>query len=365
LWGALPLGISFALLFFGPTLDGVWKILYALGTFLLFCTFYTVVNVPYGALTAAMSMDSEVRGRITGYRMAFALLGTLLVAGLTRPIVDRFPSMDAGFRFTAIVFGAAALIFTWITFFFTREQYVPEKKGKFSFSDELRCLTGNRPFLILTLATLLQYIALGVIASMVNYYFKYLLSMESFIPIAFLSMFSAAIAVMPLWVFLSGRIGKRSVFISGMALLALALFLLRFIVNTGTGPIIALLILAGIGLSTIYLSPWSMIPDTVEYSEWKTGLRREGTLYGVFYFAQKLAVALAGFICGTGLSLSGYTPNAIQTPGANRGIEMLMTTVPVVIIVLGIVVIRFYEIDDNLHKKIRKELLEREGTRKE
>ena len=99
-----------------------------------------------------------------------------------------------------------------------------------------------------------------------------------------------------------------------------------------------------------------MIPDTVEYSEWKTGLRREGTLYGFFYFGQKLAAALAGFVSGQGLGKIGFQANMAQSPETLEGIRLLVTIVPIVLIVLGIVCIGFYPIDDDQHKNILNEI---------
>lgn len=354
--GAVPLGLSFFLLFYGPDLTGSAAVLYSLLVFIFFCTMYTVVNIPYGSLTAVMSRDSQVRAEITGYRMAFALLGTLVVAGVTKPVVGLFTSQALGFRMVGLFFGAAAAVFTLITFFSTAERLKEDRDPASSLKRDLAGVVKNRPFLVLTAATLLQYIALGVIASMVNYFFKYVLPMEYFIPLAFLCLFVTAIAVMPLWVYLSKKFGKIAVFDLGMIILAAALILLYFIRSANIPVLIPVLVLAGVGLSTVYLSPWSMVPDTVEYSEWKLGSRREGTLYGVFYFAQKLAVALAGFICGRGLSVSGYVPNAVQSPGAEQGIRMLMVFVPVIIIAAALLVIRFYTIKAGFHEQMLREI---------
>ncbi len=95
-----------------------------------------------------------------------------------------------------------------------------------------------------------------------------------------------------------------------------------------------------------------MIPDTVEYGELSTGLRREGVLYGIFFFGQKLASALAGFIAGHGLGLIGFEANKVQSPGTLDGIRSLMIFVPIVLIVAGIIVISFYPISESMHHEI-------------
>lgn len=360
LLGAIPLGISFYLLFHGPALSGRELNLYALATFVLFCTFYTIVNIPYGALTSALTLDAQERASITGYRMSFAILGTLVVAGATLILVGLFGTQREGFRFVGAAYGLAAVIFTLIAFFTTREKMDPGKKERSSFREEMSFVFKNTPFLILTLATLFQYIALGMAAAMVTFFFKYPLAMEEFTPIAFALLFVTAVLAMPFWVYMSSRLGKRPVFIAGMVIFGGALLLMYFTGGYGLVATIVLLLIAGVGLSTVYLSPWSMIPDTVEYSEWKFGARREGTIYGFFYFAHKVASALAGFICGHGLSLVGYVPDVIQTAHANEGIRVLMTLFPAGVILLGIITICFYPITGEMHSGMVSEIASRQ-----
>jgi GPH family glycoside/pentoside/hexuronide:cation symporter len=116
--------------------------------------------------------------------------------------------------------------------------------------------------------------------------------------------------------------------------------------------IIPILIGTGVGLSTNWLSPWSMIPDTVEYAEWKTGVRREGILYGIFYFVFKLGSALAGFLVGSSLGAFGYVANAEQGERALRGIMTVLTVVPFWFLIAGIVCISFFPITSAVHRKM-------------
>ena len=102
----------------------------------------------------------------------------------------------------------------------------------------------------------------------------------------------------------------------------------------------------------MFLFPRAMIPDTVEYSEWRTGLRQEGILYGCFFFCFKLGAAIAVFLAGIGLDLFGYAANVAQTQQALFGIRLLLTIVPAFFIVLGVVLISFYPINKTVHQKI-------------
>lgn len=357
LFGALPLGVGLVLLFGSPPVPEEWRAAYSAVAFLFVCTAYTVVNVPYGALTADMTHDSGERSRLTGFRMFFAILGTLMVAGATRPLVSLFSDEASGFRGTMAIFAVVVVVLTWVTFAVVREQGSDgDSDDRVRLADVVAVVSTNKPFILLTLGMVLHMTALGVLAAMVNFFFKYNMAREDFVPVAFLAMFATAAVVLPLWVLLSGKLGKKWAFSLGMGLLTLVLVALFFVRDFDPWVLLPLFVAGGVGLSTLYLCPWSMVPDTVEFSQWKTGLRREGMLYGIFLFSQKGAAALAGFVVGQGLDLSGYLPNVVQTPGALLGIHVLMTLVPAALIVGGVVLISFYPLSEELHQRIVGEL---------
>jgi len=355
-FGAVPLGISIFLLFAAPGLQGNLKIIYALLTFLLFCTAITVTNVPYGSLTAAMTTDSNERSSISGYRMTFALLGTLFAAGITKLLVSLFPDEITGFRCVSAIFGIMVIIILWITFFSTKERVVTEREERVSFIENFRVIIRNKPFIILTFSTLLFMIAMNLMAIIVNYYFKYNLNNEAMIPVAFLSIFLTAALLIPLYVYISKKKSKKYGLNIGMGVLVLSLLILFFFGEKNIIYTIIILIIAGAGLSAVFLFPWAMIPDTVEYSEWKTGLRREGIIYGFFWVSFKIGTAIAGFIAGWGLDLSGYVNNVIQSETSLLGIRLMISFIPILFIISGIILISFYPIDAAFHKKIIKEI---------
>ncbi len=356
LFGALPLGIAFFLLFAAPDLSPSGRMMYALFTFLAFSSTYSLINIPYGALTANLTLDGHERSSLTGYRMAFAILGTLLAAGATKPIVALFSSEAAGFRMIGVIFGGLCVAVNIITFISVRERVMPPREEHMSFREDLKLVAKNGPFILLTVSTILQMVAINMMAAMINYYFKYNLGAEGYIPVGFLCFFATAMAALPVWVFVSGKISKKATLIWGLALLGCVLVALRLVPSGHIGVVLGLLVVGGIGMSTLYLCPWSMIPDTVEYSQLKTGHRREGILYGFFNFAFKFSAAFAGIIAGFGLDLFNYVPNAVQHERALDGISIMLTVAPVMFLVAGIIVIWFYPIDAEAHRKIVAEI---------
>jgi GPH family glycoside/pentoside/hexuronide:cation symporter len=122
--------------------------------------------------------------------------------------------------------------------------------------------------------------------------------------------------------------------------------------------------LGAAGMAANWLSSWSMVPDTVEYSQWKTGLRREGIIYGAFMFCQKFPAALAAFIVGLVLKHVGYTANIEQTEQSLMGIRLLLTLIPVGFIIIGIVFISMFPISAEMHGKMLSEIRQREESKK-
>jgi GPH family glycoside/pentoside/hexuronide:cation symporter len=367
LFGAIPLGLSFMLIFYSPPVGPEnLKIIYALVTFVLFCTAITVVNVPYGALTANLTLDSNERAVITGYKSAFGIFGVLIAAAATRPIADLLGKGDQvlGFRYMGIVYGVVIIIAVLVTFFSVRELVAHPKKEEPSFFENLKVIFTNGPFLILSAGTVFHLTAVMTTAAVVNYYFKYILKNEAMIPVAFLCLFVTAIAFMPLFVKISTKKSKKFAYNLGIGSFAVVLVLLFFFGEKNIYLTLFLFFLGAAGMATNWLSAWSMVPDTVEYSQWKTGLRREGVIYGAFFFCQKLPAALAAFMVGLVLKHVGYVANVEQTETSLMGIRLLLTLIPVGFIILGIIFISLFPINASMHKKILNDIEARERAKK-
>jgi len=356
LFGSFPLGLSVFLLFLGPDLSENTRIIYGYATFIFFSTAITVVNVPYGAMTADLTMDFKERSTLTGFRETFGLLGTLFAAGATKPLVALFPDEATGFRMVGLIYGILIVAIILVSFFTVKERGARIKEEHQSLTQNLKVIAVNHPFIILAISTTLYMVAINLIAAVINYYFKYNLSAEMFIPIAFLALFVTAALCMPLYVFISNRKSKKFTSYLGMSILGIMLVFVFFFGEKNLMLTLVFFVIAGIGIPAFYQLPWAMIPDTVEYSQWKTGLRREGTLYGCYFFCFKFGSAISGFIAGWGLDFAGYVANAEQSARALMGIRLMVTFVPLIFIILGMIALTFFPINEAMHRKIVEEL---------
>jgi GPH family glycoside/pentoside/hexuronide:cation symporter len=108
----------------------------------------------------------------------------------------------------------------------------------------------------------------------------------------------------------------------------------------------------GIGNSAFILTFWSMLPDTVEYGEWKTGVRAEGAIFGLIAFAQKVALGVGTGMIGIIMGWIGYVPNRRQSAETLHGIVLLYGLCPFLLFALSIAAIWFYPLSGETHRRI-------------
>ena len=107
-----------------------------------------------------------------------------------------------------------------------------------------------------------------------------------------------------------------------------------------------------LGGTPIAVLGWAMIPDTVEYAQWKLGLRADGAIFSFASFFQKLAKAMGGAGVAAALAYAGYVANADQSQESLNAIHNLMTLAPAGIMVVMIVAARFYSLDATRHSEM-------------
>jgi GPH family glycoside/pentoside/hexuronide:cation symporter len=121
--------------------------------------------------------------------------------------------------------------------------------------------------------------------------------------------------------------------------------------------IMVLCVLAGIGVSAMHVMPWAIIPDAIEYGEWKSGERQEGMFYSLIMLAQKVASSIAVPLALLVLQASGYVPNsATQPDSAIFGIRMVAGPIPAFTLCMGILFTLLFPLGRENYKEITDQL---------
>jgi GPH family glycoside/pentoside/hexuronide:cation symporter len=219
----------------------------------------------------------------------------------------------------------------------------------------------NKPFMILMVAFILSSFSFTVLTALVPYFIQYQLGMGDQVSYVLLVMLLAiGIFLIPAKL-ISDRINKGPTYALGLAIASLAVIGGFFLPHAATPLIYVIAAIAGMGFSTQWVCPWSMLPDVIEYDEKMTGERREGIYYGLWNFLSKFTGALGVAVSGWALGLFGYVPNVEQTVRALFGIRFFFAIVPAVIILISLPFLIWYPITRKKHAALVAELAERKG----
>lgn len=368
--GGIPL-TGFAILCFWNGFSG--SLLYAYITYVGLSMCYTLVNVPYGALNASLTRDTNEITILTSVRMFMANVGGLAV-GMGLPIVVKLfdpsetsdlSSSDSAWFITMTIYGLVGL--TLLIFCFTqcRERVVMDKSEteNVKVSDLWLEFVRNKPLRILAFFFITAFAMMAIGNSAGAYYINYNLSGTAGELSIFMGLGSIpAFIFMPMIPAIKRKVGKKGMFyiflitaIIGMAMLyvismvdslkehMMLVYIAQFVKSTG------------IIVATGYM--WALVPEVISYGEYTHGRRISGivnALTGIFY---KAGMALGGVVPGLVLAFVDFNKDAAQqTPFAQQGILWLVAVIPAILLLLAMFIISKYDLDDERIDQINKEI---------
>ncbi len=360
LFGNIPLALSFILLLWVPPFEGIFLFVFLLFTNLLHRTCFTIVSVPFSSLTPRITEDSEQRTNLTGFRMMGAQTGTNLMAAFAFPIIfwSGMGNEAKGFIFMAMIVGITAILIHSITFYMVKEPQQDQGVERIggSFIEIAKSIGANKPFWLVFSATLLVGVTTIFFGNNLVYYSKYALGLHEFQGLILFTNGIVAFASIPVWWYISNKIGKRSTWLISMSITFVA-FICFFLYPISTlFELLVLVAFIGLGAGAGGILFWSMLPDTIEYGEAHTKVRSESSLYGFMTFAQKGSIALAILILGFALNAIGFEANKDLTEETISSMKMMMSLIPAFGVALSILVIYFYPIDSETHKKLLQQI---------
>ncbi len=345
----IPYAIGTVLLFAVPNgWSETAKYIYIFFSYnLAFTVLFTGINLPYATLTALMTQDQYERSVLSIFRMILATCGTLFIKTCTLPVVKFFGDNARAWTYTFVVFGALEILTFMITFLFTRERVNTndDKRMEVPVILGFKALVKNKYWFMATLNLVLIFIAQGVNGSSEVYYAKEVLGNGNLV-----GTFSVALQVTQIicMLFIARFVkkhGKRNVLMAGAAITIVG----YGIMGSGGENLPVLIVgcmLRGIGNSGISVCMFAMVTDTIEYGEWKTGIRTEGLINSAASFGQKIGNGLSNVLMGAILAVGGYVGTATtQSASAISAIKVSYIYVPIILTAVQMVVLAFYHLD--------------------
>lgn len=355
----IPFAIAGVLLFSVPS---SWastpKLVYVFITYNLVSTvIYTAINVPYSALNALMTQDPYERSVLSIFRNLLATAGTLTINTCTLPLVEYFGDNAPAWTKTFCVLGLLAITAFLINFFGTKERVKPAgaKEGEVEdvpFVTGIKALFRNKYWIMMTAMLALFFLMYSVNGGATVYYAKDVLGNRNLVGtingifnvVQIVGMFFIAMLVK--------KYGKRNVFALGLVLDIIGMLILNF-----SGGVMSIIVVSsvirGIGNACGGATMWAMVSDTIDYGEWKTGVRTEGLVNSACSFGYKIGNGIGSALLGLILEIGGYVGEAAtQTASAITSIRVCFIWIPIGVYIAGLVIMKFYHLDKEFAKII-------------
>ncbi|MGN0771385.1 MAG: MFS transporter [Christensenellales bacterium] len=320
LYAPIPIGIFTVLLF--TTFSTNPKIQFVISTIIYLCwgISYTIVDVPYWGLSSAMTKDGDQRNTLLTVARLICTIGSGLVSIVIPAVTDAVD--PSHYKIAYLIIAICAVLVALPTFFVgfksTTERYYDEQAEKNSLGKSLKLLFKNKPLLLLILVGVLGGLRTIYMTTTI-YYANYNLMNLSLAGVIFLLVVPGGLAATLLTPALSKKFGKKNVFIWSHIIGGILLVVLYFIgmKSNGTDTVsqiffYIIIIIAGVPSGFSNILTYSMIADSIDYLEDKTGERAEGICFAMQTFISKIGMALTAFVTLMVLGQFGYDESFLE-----------------------------------------------------
>ena len=374
LFGALPLALCTVLVFWAhPEFSETGKIVYAFVTYGLVVFAYTCVNIPYTALSAVLTQNTSQRGALASYRLGLATAGALITAQFGArlvPVLADFAGGDMamGYLLTAVILVVLAMPLYGLCFRNTKEVVPPpEHLPKNYMRVALKTSFHNKALVIAISAHFLVGLTIYGRMAVVTYYFTYLVGDPAMTGTFFLFMQGP----MMIGSFIAHHVADRMKSKGRAISVSFIIYGILSILNLWLTPLDnafafwALVAVANFMQGIGYALTYAIIPDTVEYNEYRFGVRNEGVAASLTTFWNKVGMAIGTSATAAILGMLNYVPGGVQTAATLSSINIIMFAVPgVAAIIIGFIFFA-YKLDYRTYKNIVEELAQRERAGEE
>jgi sugar (glycoside-pentoside-hexuronide) transporter len=364
LLGALPFGLTFALLWTTPGGSQTELFLYYTVLYILLSVSMTVLAVPYLALLPEMALGYDARTSLHAYRNYGSVFG-ISAAISFRPVAEALGGGTSGFALAGVLYGFVVAL-PWLAVFKASWER-PDFQGRaaaLSFRQGVMLLVRHASFRRLTGLYLCSRITMDIAGAMLILYFSFVVGRSGDFELT-MGLFLASVLIsLPIWLAISRHTDKSTLFLVGSVWWFLS-FGLIYVADPGWPRwlLIALAPIGGVGFAVVDLMAWSMLGEVIDEDDLASGERREGIYNGAFMFVRKLggsiAVALAlGILGWLGFEQGDEQPESVLT-----AIRLLTTAAPAVFLAAAVMFAWSYPLSRARHAEIAAALEAREASR--
>lgn len=351
MFGFIPLLLSVAV-FHVPDVEPSLKLLYAYCTYGLVCVAYSMVNVPYGCLVGAMTQDARERARLGGARTLGGLSVGATLGFFIAPLLGAGQDMQQVFTWLTITFavlGSALYAFTGAACV----ERVPGSVPRITLRQSMAALKANSPLVILCVSSVLFVTGTSATGASQFYYLRDVLSRVDLFPLMAAAQVVITLTLAVLIPRPVARWGKRAVYSAGASLGAVGGVLV--FLAPAEAPLLGVagLVLGLLASASVSIVTWALIADTVEYGEWKTGVRVQGINYALLAATRKLGMGFGAGVVAFSLAWGGYASGMAEQPeSATLAIRAAAGLLPGALVLAAVGIMYWYRLTDRKHAEL-------------
>ena len=325
IFGSIPFGLIFALLFFTPELGMTGKRVWAYTFYLLMMAVYTMVNVPYGSLLGVMTRDDNETNQFSAFRMVGAYAMGFITL-LSFPYLQKMIGGSSQHQYAVLGagFGLVAALMTLACGLLTRERHQPIRAEKFSFC-QYADLLRNKPWVYMTLVAVCTNFFNGFRYAAAGYMITYCLGGDVTVGKLIIN-YTVFMAFSEVTCMIFGALSPaftRWVGSKRMAFVWASVICCVFSVGYFFIPMnaayiwlmVAVSVLTSIGAGLYSPLLWSMYADVADYATEKNGISSTGLIFSSGTMAQKLGGAISGSLIALLLGIAGLVSETDMLTG--------------------------------------------------
>lgn len=205
--------------------------------------------------------------------------------------------------------------------------------------------------------SLYMYITYGRNADLL-YYFKYVEGNENLFTIYSMILIVPSILGAAAFPFVFEKLGNKghtaSLFAAGTGVSLIALYF--FSAVSSPIPFYTFAALSQFFFCGFNTAIYAIVPDCVEYGEWKTGVRNDGFQYAFVSLGNKLGMAIGTSALAGVLSALSFAPNQVQNTAVQNAMHYAFSLLPGALWLVTAIVLFFYRISKRSYNQIMSEL---------
>jgi sugar (glycoside-pentoside-hexuronide) transporter len=354
LLGALPFGLSYALLWATPPGGQAAMFAYYTTWYVLLSLSMTVLSVPYLALQPEMAQGYDARTSLNTFRNMGSVIG-ILAAVSFRPVAGAFGGGPEGYAAAGVAYGLVMAL-PWLAVYgatWERPDF-QARSTQISFVEGVRILVRHRTFRRLTGLYLCGRIAMDIVGAMLIIFFTHVIGRTGDFEFTMGLFIGTVVLVLPIWLRIARHFEKATLFVVGSLWWTTSFFLI--LAAQPDWPRWLLICFApfgAVGYAVVDLMPWSMLGEVVDEDDLATGERREGLYNGFFMFLRKLAGTVAVALALMALGALGFVKGEQQSEQAILAIRLFTSLVPALLVGVGIAFALRYPLTRAAHARIR------------